>query len=144
VEVPSVIGKTEPQATAILEGAGLRKGSVGSRVAAARPGTVIAQKPPAGDRVRRGTAIALVLAKAEIEPVPGDDCLAYNPRALRIVNEGARGWLLTDGQSRMLMLDNEEDAKKALALARRHTQHCFIGRGNRRPNRKDYIVEYWK
>ena len=32
---------------------------------------------------------------------------------------------LTDGRSRMLMLDNEADARKALALAIRHTHHCF-------------------
>jgi hypothetical protein len=53
------------------------------------------------------------------------------------------GWLLTDGRSRMLILDNKEDAKNALALAQRHTSHCFIGRGNTRPNRNDYVNEYW-
>lgn len=73
-----------------------------------------------------------------------EDCIPYNVRALRIVDEGALGWLLTDGNSRMLGLDNEADAKAALALAKKYTQHCFIGRGNKRPNRKDYIVHYWK
>jgi hypothetical protein len=63
---------------------------------------------------------------------------------LKIVDEGERGWLLTDDRSRMLILDNENDAKAALALARKHTQHCFIGRDNKRKNRRDYIVEYWK
>jgi hypothetical protein len=76
-------------------------------------------------------------------PIAADDCLGYDPRALRIVNEGAAGWLLTDGRSRMQMLDNETDARNALALARRHTARCFIGRNNRRPNRLDYIVTYW-
>lgn len=71
------------------------------------------------------------------------DCLSYNPRSLRIVSEGASGWLLTDGGSRMLILDNRDDAEKALALARMHTAHCFIGRNNRRPNRKEFIMEYW-
>jgi hypothetical protein len=71
------------------------------------------------------------------------DCLTYDPRDLRIVNEGSRGWLLTDGVSRMHMLDNRRDAERALALARRHTAHCFIGRDNTRLNRKDFIVEYW-
>src|SRR5262245_28803294 len=73
----------------------------------------------------------------------GNDSLAYNPKDLQIVDEGPSGWLLTDGRSRMLMLDNKEDAEKALALARRHTSHCFIGRSNTRPNRKDYVYEYW-
>lgn len=71
------------------------------------------------------------------------DCLPYNPRNLRIEDEGANGWLLTDGSSRMLTLDNRADAARALALARTHTAHCFIGRDNRRPNRKDFIMEYW-
>ena len=71
------------------------------------------------------------------------DCLSYDPNTLRIVNEGAGGWLLTDGTSRMLMLDNRGDAGRAFALARMHTAHCFIGRDNRRTNRRDYIMEYW-
>ena len=72
-----------------------------------------------------------------------EDCLPYNPRTLRIEDEGAQGWLLTDGASRMLMLDDRADAERALALARRHTAHCFIGRGNNRPNRAEYITHYW-
>lgn len=71
------------------------------------------------------------------------DCLSYNPNNLRIINERALGWLLTDGVSRMLTLDNRGDAERALALARMHTAHCFIGRNNRRPNRQDFIMEYW-
>ena len=73
-----------------------------------------------------------------------EDCLPYNPALLRIINEGERGWLLTDGRSRMVMVDNETDAYAVLNMARKYSQHCFIGRGNKRPNRKNYIVEYWK
>jgi LysM repeat protein len=72
------------------------------------------------------------------------DCLPYNPHNLRIVDEGARGWLLTDGRMRMEILDNEVDAKSALILAQNHTRQCFIGRGNTRPDRKNYIVQYWE
>jgi hypothetical protein len=72
------------------------------------------------------------------------DCLPYNPSALYIVNEGANGWLLTDGSSRMKMFDNETDANYGLQVAQAHNQHCFIGRGNARPNRADYIYEYWE
>jgi len=77
-------------------------------------------------------------------PVAAEDCLPYNPERLSIRDEGAQGWLLTDGVSRMLMLDNRADAARALAVARRHTAHCFIGRNNHRPNRSDYIVHYWR
>jgi hypothetical protein len=80
----------------------------------------------------------------ENAPTVREDCIYYNREALEVIDEGERGWLLTDGRSRMLGLDNEEDARAALALARRHTAQCFIGRNNRRPNRRDYIVQYWK
>lgn len=82
--------------------------------------------------------------EATAVPTPHEDCLPYNPARLRIVDEGKQGWLLTDGSSRMLMLDNQEDAENALALARGHTAHCFIGRDNNRAVRSDYIVEYWE
>ena len=71
------------------------------------------------------------------------DELPYNPRALRIVNEGSRGWLLTDGRSRMKMFDNAEDARNGLAVARRHTRHGFVGRDNPRSDRSTYLMEYW-
>ena len=53
------------------------------------------------------------------------------------------GWLLTDGVSRMKMLDNKEDARNALRVARRYTRHGFVGRDNPWANRIDYITEYW-
>lgn len=73
-----------------------------------------------------------------------EDCLPYNPTNLQVVNERAIGWLVTDGGSRMLKLANEADARDALALAKRYTAQCFIGRGNTRSNRKDYIIGYWE
>jgi hypothetical protein len=72
------------------------------------------------------------------------DELPYNPAALRIVDEGANGWLLTDGVSRMKMFDTKEDARNALRVARRYTRHGFVGRDNPRgAKRMDYITEYW-
>ncbi len=71
------------------------------------------------------------------------DELSYKPQNLGIFYEGSRGWLLTDGVSRIKMLDNAEDARNALRVARRHTRHGFIGRDNPRQNRIDYITEYW-
>ncbi|MFC7547732.1 hypothetical protein [Plantactinospora sp. GCM10030261] len=75
--------------------------------------------------------------------IPSPDCIPYDKGGLTIVDEGASGWLLTDGSSRMLILDNEEDAKDALILAKAHGRQCFIGRDNTRPNRRDYIVGFW-
>ncbi len=71
------------------------------------------------------------------------DEIAYNPATLRIVDEGANGWLLTDGNSRMKMFDNREDARNGMAVARRHNRQGFVGRDNPRPNRLTYLLEYW-
>lgn len=79
----------------------------------------------------------------DVHDVVSRDEIAYNPRTLRIVNEGAKGWLLTDGVSRMKMFDNKEDARNAMAVARRYTRQGFVGRDNSRQNRIDYITEYW-
>ncbi len=70
------------------------------------------------------------------------DAISYNPDNLRIVKE-TNDWLLTDGRSRMLIFDTEEDAKNGLKVAKRHTRQCFIGRSNKRSNRKDFILSYW-
>ncbi|HOX74460.1 MAG TPA: C1 family peptidase [Bacteroidales bacterium] len=71
------------------------------------------------------------------------DEIPYNPQTLRIVYEVTRGWLLTDGRSRMKMFASAEDARNGLRVARRHTRQGFVGRDNPRSNRKDYIMEYW-
>jgi hypothetical protein len=72
------------------------------------------------------------------------DCFSYDADRLSIVDEGEGGWLLTDGSARMSVLDDEADAKRALALAERHAKQCFIGRGNTRSERYEYIIEYWE
>jgi hypothetical protein len=85
---------------------------------------------------------------AELPPgqVAGDapDCVNYDPAPLRVAADRNTGWVLTDGASNLLTLDNESDARKALALAGRYKSHCFLGRGNSRPNRSDYVIEYWE
>jgi hypothetical protein len=83
-----------------------------------------------------------VFRREEVVSLPTKDCLPYTPANLKIVKE-PNDWLLTDGSSRMLILDNQSDANNALALARQYASHCFIGRNNTRPNRKDFIVEFW-
>lgn len=75
--------------------------------------------------------------------VPPPDQVPYEASALRTVDEGAGGWLLTDGRSRIHMFDTHEDALNGLAVASRYTRQGFVGRGNRRPNRDSYILSYW-
>lgn len=77
-----------------------------------------------------------------VEP-PRADCLPYNPDAVHLVVEGPSAYLITDDSSRMLFLQDAGNANAALQVARSFSSHCFIGRPNTRPNRRDYIVEYW-
>jgi hypothetical protein len=86
---------------------------------------------------------SIVHAAAPAGPV--EDCQAYDPPTLRIANRPGPGWMLSDGTNTVLLtLDNEQDARRALSLARRYKAHCFVGRVNKRPNRSDYVREYWK
>jgi hypothetical protein len=73
-----------------------------------------------------------------------EDCDAYTVSNLRIEDQGAAGWAVMDGKSRLLLLDTESDATVALGVARQHGATCFIGRGNRRPDPRQFIVRYWK
>lgn len=70
------------------------------------------------------------------------DVISYNPANLKIVKE-TTDWLLTDGRSRMKIFATEEDALNGLRIAKRHTRQCFVGRSNKRSNRKDFILSYW-
>ena len=84
----------------------------------------------------------VVETKDTVAPI-ATDALPYNPTNLRIVKE-TNDWLLTDGRSRMLIFATEEDAMNGLKVVKRYTRHCFIGRSNKRSNRKDFIFEYWE
>src|SRR5258708_32622192 len=50
--------------------------------------------------------------------------------------------VLTDGESRIGVFDSEQDATNALAVAQRHTSHCFIGRRPSKPSGIE-LVDYW-
>ena len=74
---------------------------------------------------------------------PDEDCLAYEPSSIALSSDKVTGWRVADGQVVLATLDRESEAKQALALARRFKKRCFIGRTNTRPNRSDYIIDYW-
>jgi hypothetical protein len=76
-----------------------------------------------------------------ISPV---DCIPYDPNTLKTVDGGLDGWFLYEGDSHsMMLLDTLADANQALGVARLYTKFCFIGRGNSRTNRKQYITVYF-
>lgn len=78
-----------------------------------------------------------------VEPT-AEDCVSYHPENLTVASAGADGWQMRDGSHIMALFDTEADASDAVKVARNHTQSCFIGRGNDRPDRDRYIVRYWK
>ncbi|GMQ84741.1 MAG: hypothetical protein BMS9Abin07_0305 [Acidimicrobiia bacterium] len=72
-----------------------------------------------------------------------NDCIGYDPMALEIEDLGALGWRLNAGSSQLLLYNDEADALRGLAVAGNYTELCFIGRGNTRPDRMEYIREFW-
>jgi len=72
------------------------------------------------------------------------DCIPYNNGNLQIRDLGATGAQLTDGSSAMALLATRAEAEQAQALAKVFTKQCFVGRGNARANRRDFITEDWE
>jgi hypothetical protein len=78
-----------------------------------------------------------------VEPA-AKDCSAFDAAALYSVSAGASGWYLNDGTHNIATLDTKTDAEDAVKVARRYSQSCYVGRGNHRPVRDDFIVRYWE
>ena len=79
------------------------------------------------------------------DPGAGGDsqCMSYRADSLRILNGGSEGWRLMAGDRVLVMLDNRPDAVRALAVARRYSNYCTIGRRSAN-NQSEQIIEYWK
>jgi serine/threonine-protein kinase len=69
--VPTLVGSTQAAATQALTTAGLGVGTVTQEFSRAQSGTVIRTDPPAGQRLRKGASVALVVSKGvEMLTVP--------------------------------------------------------------------------
>jgi hypothetical protein len=44
----------------------------------------------------------------------------------------------------MMVFDTKAHADDAVKVARKYTRSCYVGRGNTRPERSRYIVQYWE
>jgi len=66
------------------------------------------------------------------------------PNRTVALENGTQGFSLADPPRRLLLADTKADAEKIWEHAQQHSQMCFIGQGNRRPNQRDYIAQYWK
>ena len=72
-------------------------------------------------------------------------CVPYDPAGLKIADIGGGAWDLRRADGAIFKsFDNRDDAEAGLAVARLHTQLCYIGKSNTRPDRGRYVMEYWK
>ena len=78
------------------------------------------------------------------EPLTKVDGIPYNPTNVVAEDLDADGWRLKEGDHWMLMAHDMNDALSILRIVERHTRMCFIGRDNKRSNRKSYIMTYWE
>lgn len=63
-----------------------------------------------------------------------ENCNAYDPAHLEMIDKGGRQWVVTDGRTLTLGFDNQEGASLGLRVARQYTVHCSVG----------MFVDYWK
>ncbi len=72
------------------------------------------------------------------------DCIPYNPNNVEVVSNNNLWSIVESGSMYMEALTSRLDAEAVLQIVKQNNQQCFIGRDNKRSNRMDYIVEYWK
>jgi hypothetical protein len=75
-----------------------------------------------------------------------EDCLSYNPGNLRNQYEAGIHQIM-DGSRVVLRLHGgpgETIGQQGLALARRYRKHCYVGRGNTREEKGEYVFDYWR
>lgn len=77
-------------------------------------------------------------------PSPAD-CVGHNPSNVSILYTASGPlWQIVDGSHALMAFKRSADATAGLALAKAYKTHCFIGRGNTRTNRAQYIMDYWR
>lgn len=74
--------------------------------------------------------------------ISAETCQTYAGSALRGEDRGAAGWLVTDGKTFRIPVDDSADANAVIALARQYSTHCTIGSAD--PPSPLSRVDYWK
>ncbi len=71
----------------------------------------------------------LVKASAPSGALSNEDCIGFNAANLRLSQEGGR-WLMADGNNRLYMFPNRQEAEQALAVIRKYgfSRTCYVGR----------------
>ena len=76
-------------------------------------------------------------------PTPAD-CVTYDPASAAVVYVPATlTYQVKSGSTVVLSFKRNADATQALAVVKSYKQHCWVGRGNPRPNPESYTMDYW-
>jgi hypothetical protein len=108
--------------------------------------------PPDPSPTNTGPGIILTINPNIVQillwPSPAD-CVNYDPNAATIVTllavPPATGtYQVRSGATVLMNFKRLVDAQEGLKVAKSYQQHCFIGRGNSRPNPESYTLHYWR
>jgi hypothetical protein len=72
------------------------------------------------------------------------DCVSFNPENLKIVADSNLWTIMGDEELELQSFESKVAAEMGLEIAQQHSKVCYIGRGNQRENRWEYIISYWK
>jgi hypothetical protein len=89
-------------------------------------------------------AVLAAISLGHAQTSKREDCTPYDPSSIRLTHERDH-WLISraDG-ARFMVFDTQEDAETLLTVFKAHSALCYVGRDNKRPNRKAYVNSYWK
>lgn len=81
-------------------------------------------------------------------PTP-EDCISYSPSKAAVAYDAAGGFFEVKAGSTVVMRlygqEGSDLGDKGLALARRYSKHCYLGRKNTRTEeRATFIFDYWR
>jgi hypothetical protein len=102
-------------------------------------------EPAASARPSAAATSALTSPATPSWPTP-EDCVSYRPTAVTVHYE-AGVHSVNEGDKIIMRLHGGPDenvGEQGLALARRFSEHCFLGRDNGREDRDAYIFDYWR
>jgi hypothetical protein len=76
--------------------------------------------------------------------VAAEDCLGYEPSLLLLKKDKPNGWIVQHQGQALLRLEEKDEAERAMNVAKRYKQHCYLGRRSGRADSTSYYIEYWK
>jgi serine/threonine-protein kinase len=80
-EVPDVVGKTEGEATNLIEDAGFKVSRVTDSTTEAKKGTVLQQSPNAGQTLDKGSTVTIVVSTYVAPSAPPSPSVPASPSA---------------------------------------------------------------